>query len=511
MKPELPKTLKVTDPPAAGADPRWELVQRVSSSGTFEKSHRLRTFFVYVCRCALDGRPEAATEQQIGIHVFGRPPGYNPNEDNIVRSHARLLRLKLEHHFSNEGKDESVVIEIPKGQYLAVFGARAAVAPTSPAPPELDSPGKDRRLPRGWKYAVPVACFVLAVVGAYLYVRTGASSKRPKRAADPTPVLVSAPLQTEVPSLPIRLLAGYGGPARTDTSGRVWNPDRYSSGGGIWRSAPGFIARTSDPFLFEHSRTGDFSYSIPLRPGFYELHLLFSTAIRASEGIFTFSVSINGEIVLQAFDINADALGENIADERIFRGVSPGKDGFLRIGFSGVTGPPTLNAIEILPGLPHRQLPIRLITQTTPFTDRRGQFWRPDTYFLNGRLASQTHPLLDPADPDLFSRERYGNFNYAIPVDTRGRYTLVLHFAEFYFGSGAPGNGTTGSRIFKVMCNGETLLDNFDILKEAGTFHEVSKTFSHLKPSAQGKLNLAFEPIVNNATVSGIEVLDESQ
>jgi hypothetical protein len=96
-------------------------------------------------------------------------------------------------------------------------------------------------------------------------------------------------------------------------------------------------------------------------------------------------------------------------------------------------------------------------------------------------------------------------------VDTRGRYTLVLHFAEFYFGSGAPGSGTTGSRIFKVMCNGETLLDNFDILKEAGAFHEVSKTFRHLKPSAQGKLNLAFEPIVNNATVSGIEVLDESQ
>jgi hypothetical protein len=61
------------------------------------------------------------------------------------------------------------------------------------------------------------------------------------------------------------------------------------------------------------------------------------------------------------------------------------------------------------------------------------------------------------------------------------------------------------------MCNGETLLDNFDIYKEAGSLHAVTKTFYHVKPSAQGKLNLIFEPIMNNATVSGIEVLDESQ
>jgi hypothetical protein len=121
------------------------------------------------------------------------------------------------------------------------------------------------------------------------------------------------------------------------------------------------------------------------------------------------------------------------------------------------------------------------------------------------------HPLVDSLDPDLFAQERYGHFTYAIPADTRGRYTLVLHFVEFYFGSGASGNGGAGSRVFKVMCNGETLLDDFDILKEAGSFHEVAKTFRHLKPSAQGKLNLTFEPIMNNATVSGIEVLDESQ
>src|SRR5215831_10103339 len=104
---------------------REELVRRVASSSTFKKSARLRTFFLHVCQCALDNKPEEATEQQIGIRVYGRQPGYNPNEDNIVRSQARVLRTKLEQHFASDGKHESVVISIPKGRYLPAFGTRS--------------------------------------------------------------------------------------------------------------------------------------------------------------------------------------------------------------------------------------------------------------------------------------------------------------------------------------------------------------------------------------------------
>src|SRR5579863_10750932 len=110
--------------PTEAVGPHEELVRRVVSSTTFEKSPRLRAFLSHVCRCALECKPEEATEQQIGIYVYGRSPGYNPNDDNIVRSQARVLRMKLEHHFANEGKDEPVIITIPKGQYVPVFEAR---------------------------------------------------------------------------------------------------------------------------------------------------------------------------------------------------------------------------------------------------------------------------------------------------------------------------------------------------------------------------------------------------
>ena len=126
-----------------------ELVRRVASSETFEKSPRLRAFFLHVCRCALESKSEEATEQQIGIFVYGRPPGYNPNEDNIVRSQARVLRMKLEHHFANEGRDESYVITIPKGRYLPIFEPRV-VAPI-PLPEILLKPEpKPRRVPWLW-------------------------------------------------------------------------------------------------------------------------------------------------------------------------------------------------------------------------------------------------------------------------------------------------------------------------------------------------------------------------
>lgn len=106
---------------AVAKDPRWALLQRVASSEQFRGSVRLREFLLYVGECAIRDSPKDATEQQIGIHVFHRPPGYNSSEDSIVRTHARLLRRKLGEYFSGEGAHEDRIIEIPKGHYLPVF------------------------------------------------------------------------------------------------------------------------------------------------------------------------------------------------------------------------------------------------------------------------------------------------------------------------------------------------------------------------------------------------------
>src|ERR1019366_504300 len=110
-------------------DERWLVVERVAASQHLKSSARLCQFLFYVAECAIRGVPEEATEQQIGIRVFGRPPGYNSSEDSIVRTHARLLRQKLTAYFADEGVSETIVVEMPKGHYLPIFRSRLETDP----------------------------------------------------------------------------------------------------------------------------------------------------------------------------------------------------------------------------------------------------------------------------------------------------------------------------------------------------------------------------------------------
>jgi hypothetical protein len=107
------------------------LVNRIAVSHHLKSSPRLREFLFYIARCAIRDAPEEATEQQIGIRVFGRHPGYNSSEDSIVRTHARLLRQKLAAYFAENGLTEELVMEVPKGHYLPVFRPRTAITPAA--------------------------------------------------------------------------------------------------------------------------------------------------------------------------------------------------------------------------------------------------------------------------------------------------------------------------------------------------------------------------------------------
>lgn len=151
-------------------DERWALVNRVASSEQLKTSPRLREFLFYIARCAIREAPEEATEQQIGIHVFGRAAGYNSSEDSIVRTHARLLRQKLAGYFSEEGAGETMVLEVPKGHYLPVFHPRTVEAAgvasepaEAPAPVAvLPAEKKPRRGLLGWAVVLATAAVVLA-------------------------------------------------------------------------------------------------------------------------------------------------------------------------------------------------------------------------------------------------------------------------------------------------------------------------------------------------------------
>jgi hypothetical protein len=498
------QTASSLTPSALKEDERRELE---AVSAALANSSRLLRLITYIGEKYFQGESDNLHEYDIATEVFGRSKDtFNPGEDAIVRVEAHRLRKRLTEYYEGEGKDHPIHISIPPGAYVPVF-TRLLPDPAKAESEKVQVPLRQQR----WPYVAAITALALSILCGYLLFRA-------YRARKETSGGVASSIQQAVPSsagpyadVPLRILAGYSGKPQIDSTGNLWQPDQYFHYGGAADRPDKVGAQTSDPMLFKHRRNGDFFYDIPLRPGVYELHLYFVAADPFSIELSTFTVDVNGVKVLTDFDVRSDALGANNADERIFRDISPASNGILHLGFTSELSPSTLSAIEILPGTPHRQLPIRQVTQPRAFTDHSGQFWHPDDYFLDGYISKNSPQIKGTPDPDLFAAERYGHFTYAIPVDTRDRYTLILHFAEFYFGSGASGFGGEGTRVFRVLCNGNTLLDNFDIYKEAGSLHALTKTFSHLKPSAQGKLNITFEPIVNNATVSGIEVLDESQ
>ena len=107
--------------PALKADARWQLIERIAASSSFQKSARVKDLLRYMAERTLHGQPQDLSEHRIGSAVFGKPEDYSVVEDSSVRVHVRQLRLKLHEYFDGEGREEPVIVEIPKGAYTTLF------------------------------------------------------------------------------------------------------------------------------------------------------------------------------------------------------------------------------------------------------------------------------------------------------------------------------------------------------------------------------------------------------
>lgn len=85
---------------------------------------------------------------------------------------------------------------------------------------------------------------------------------------------------------------------------------------------------------------------------------------------------------------------------------------------------------------------------------------------------------------------------------------MTLGFIEPYASAGASEGDRlgVGDRIFNVNANGQPMLENFDLLGEAGAgMTAVTRTFP--VEVTGGRLVLAFIPVEGDAIVSNIKVV----
>jgi hypothetical protein len=106
-----------------------ESLDRLLASPTIARAPRLSKVLRFLLQRLSEGRLDEISEQSIGTEVFGRPDGYNAADDNIVRVSVRHLRERLETFYRTEGRDESWIVEIPKGRYIPVLRSRDVALP----------------------------------------------------------------------------------------------------------------------------------------------------------------------------------------------------------------------------------------------------------------------------------------------------------------------------------------------------------------------------------------------
>jgi hypothetical protein len=508
----------------------------VLASPTFVRAQRLVKLLEYICEKHFEGQDAQVCEYSIATEVLGRPANFDPAEDAIARVEIHRLRKKLREYYAAEGSRQALKIIIPPGMYTPVFqqdgsaappvngtDVPAAVARSAPEPvgdpalnkPEAPTPDvpATRRTGKLRIWLVAAAIIVMiSVAAATVATLRVAANHQPEEPPRLPPVPLAA-----APDNAVRIIAGYDR-KYIDHHGHTWLPDRYFEGGGQPRTPfRGFIARTSDPILYQNGRIGMTGYNIPLKPGTYEMRLHFVEPVYGpgletggGENSRAFDVLLNGKMLIDTLDIVSDAGGPLIADIRVFKDIHPGPDGILRLGFHAKREQPIISAVEIEPAEPHKLNPIRIVTQPNSVTDSRGQVWAADNYYAGGQTSNHWKAVTGTPDADLFANERYGHFSYAIPV-APGIYAATMYFAETYWGKENEGGGGPGQRIFDIYCNGSAITRDLDILKEAGPNHALIKRFRGLRPTSSGKLNFEFVPVVNYASVFAIEVLDESR
>lgn len=107
--------------------------ERILQSKLFSRSRRQCDFLNYIVSSAIEGKEDRLKEYTIGIDVFEKDASFDPTTDSIVRVEASRLRSKLREYYDEDGPDDPIKIEIPKGHYVPLFRSLNPVSEPSTA------------------------------------------------------------------------------------------------------------------------------------------------------------------------------------------------------------------------------------------------------------------------------------------------------------------------------------------------------------------------------------------
>lgn len=138
-------------------------VERLLQSDAFRNAPASRRLLRYLADQTLAGHADQLKEYTIGVDAFGKGEDYDPRKDSAVRIQIGRLRQKLNEYYDSEGRQDAVVLELPKGRMrLHLVAAVDAIAPAEL--PEVEP--EPESVPRWKTWSSLVAIVLVAGLAA---------------------------------------------------------------------------------------------------------------------------------------------------------------------------------------------------------------------------------------------------------------------------------------------------------------------------------------------------------
>jgi len=146
-----------------------EQMERILASRHLRSAKSLERFLRHVVQKKLSGGENFLKEYSIGLEVFQRGASFDPRSDAVVRVQATLLRKKLANYYAEEGVNDSIVVELPKGHYVPGFRVRKPSLVAKEASVSAPDP-QTRPKPNRWTHVLRVAVtFLVGLLAAFAF------------------------------------------------------------------------------------------------------------------------------------------------------------------------------------------------------------------------------------------------------------------------------------------------------------------------------------------------------
>lgn len=97
------------------------LLDRILTSRQFSHAESLKRILRYICLHSTEADGAAIREYDLAVNAIGRPEGFDPKADPIVRVSMAGIRERLRSYFETEGSHEPIRLEILAGQFRAIY------------------------------------------------------------------------------------------------------------------------------------------------------------------------------------------------------------------------------------------------------------------------------------------------------------------------------------------------------------------------------------------------------